>query len=106
MILYVLNGLIDKALPSDEGVKVRVYRLLIVFIGPLSGGHVPGRDRVGVGALLLRGQRGGGAGRQRGAPAAAGGAAQRGVERSRAAHRPHPVLHQPAQLHGPLHRGR
>lgn len=80
-----------------------------VLILPLSGGHVSERAHIRLDAVLLRWQRGGGsggAGRGGGGSEVAGGVAQRRVECPSAADRLHPLLHQPAQLHGPLHRRR
>lgn len=74
-----------------------------------SGGHVSRRSDVGLCSVLLlwqRGGRSGGSGHRDGQSAARWGVAQRGVQRPGVGDRLRPLLHQPAQLHGQVHRGR
>lgn len=74
-----------------------------------SGGHVSRRADVGLCSVLLlwqRGGRSGGSGHRDGQSAARWGVAQRGVQRPGVGDCLRPLLHQPAQLHGQVHRGR
>lgn len=79
---------------------------LIVLIPLPSGSHVSAR--IWLGAVLLWWQRGGGSrGAGQGDRSGAGrGAGQRCVQSPSAVDRPHPLLRQPSQLHGQVHRGR